>query len=118
MNRTSLDSARALHWFAAFITVLFLAQVSSAALKDADNYDIWDVRIGLPLWAAGMDGKVGIDNREAHVDEGFWDIADNLDFTAALNIEVRYCGHWLFFANAVYLKTEEDVTPGGLLSSV
>jgi hypothetical protein len=65
-----------------------------------------------------MDGEVGVRNRTANVDEDFWDIFDVLDFTAALNVEVRYCGHWLFFVNAIYIKTEEDARPGGLLSGI
>lgn len=118
MNKHSINFLHATYLSAALITALFQTQGRPAPLDEAKNYEIWDVRIGLPLWAAGIDGKVGIDNRNADVDEDFWDIADYLDFAAALNLEVRYCGHWLFFANTIYTKTGTEVTPGGLISSV
>lgn len=118
MNRNSVGFLCVVCLSTALITISFQTQVRSAPLDEASNYDMWDVRIGLPLWASGMDGEVGVRNRTANVDEDFWDIFDVLDFTAALNVEVRYCGHWLFFVNAIYIKTEEDARPGGLLSGI
>src|SRR5262245_9125065 len=66
-----------------------------AAPLDSPEQNDWDVRVGLPLWVAGLKGTVGVKGRDAHVDEDFSDIADILDFALALNIEIRK-QRWLF----------------------
>jgi hypothetical protein len=71
----------------------------------------------LPLWASGLDGTIGVRGREARIDEEFSDIADILDFAAALSIEVRR-QPWLLFVNGLYVKTTADSEPGGLLGEI
>src|SRR5262245_59969967 len=65
-----------------------LAQAAYAQ-EQAPNKDAWEFRIGYPLWAAGVKGTVGVGGREAHVNDDFWDLLDTLDFTTALNLEIR-----------------------------
>lgn len=95
--------------------MLLVTRVYPAVDRAEDATDLWDVRIGLPFWFVGIDGDVGVLNRSVGVDEGVGDIFDNLDFAMPLNTEVRYCGHWLFFANGIYTKTGFDAEPGRLL---
>jgi len=89
----------------------------SAAEADSDSQEDWDIHVGLPLWASGMKHTLGVDGREAEVDEDFSDIFDILDFAAGLNLEVRK-SRWLFFANSLYAKISTDAEPGGLLSGL
>lgn len=89
----------------------------SAAPAGTPPQDNWDIRVGLPLWVAGLKGTVGVHGRDAHIDEDFSDVADILDFAAALNLEIRK-QRWLFFVNSLYAKTSADAQPGGLLGGV
>src|SRR5262249_18433725 len=89
-----------------------LAQAAYAQ-EQAPNKDAWEFRIGLPVWAAGAKGTVGIDGREAHVNDDFWDLLDTLDFTASLNLEIRK-SRFLFFLDGLYYKTSTTGEPRGL----
>jgi len=96
-----------------------MAGVCSAATDPAaEATDLWDVQIGFPFWATGLDGEIGVRNRSVFVDEDFDDIFDTLDFALGLNTEVRYCHHWLFFANMAYIQTTVDGEPGRLAGTV
>jgi len=89
-----------------------LAQAAYAQERAADN-DAWEFRIGIPVWAAGARGTVGVDGRAAHVNDDFWDLLDTLDFTAALNLEIRK-SRFLFFLDGEYVKTSTTGEPRGL----
>src|SRR5689334_20046464 len=88
---------------------------------DADltstNSNGWDVRLGVPIWVAGVKGTVGVLGREGHIDKSFSDIADVLDFTIALNLEVRK-NRWVFLTDSLYLKTSTSGQPEGSLAGV
>jgi len=98
--------------------MILFAGVCSGADPAPGATDLWDVQIGFPFWASGLDGEIGVQNRSAHVDDDFDDIFDNLEFALGLNTEVRYCHHWLFFANVLYVKLEQNAQPGRLLSGI
>jgi hypothetical protein len=94
---------------------LMIGVCSAATDPAAEATDLWDVQIGLPLWASGLEGEIGVRNRSVHVDEDFDDIFDTVDFLVPVNLEVRYCHHWLFFANMLYVETTTDAEPGRLI---
>ena len=98
------------------LSMTLMAGVCSAADPAAEANDLWEVQIGFPFWATGLDGEIGVQNRSVHVDEDFSDIVDMLDFALGVNTEVRYCHHWLFFANMDYMKLSERAEPGDLLA--
>ncbi len=100
-----------------FILLTCALPLCAASSEEAPSAHDWDVRIGFPFWGAGLDGTVGVRDREARVDEDFTDVFDILDFFAPLNIEARR-GRGLFFANGLYVKTSTDAEPGGLLSGL
>jgi hypothetical protein len=111
MNKNSV-TVRAIYYLsAAVIAISLLPQARSAPLDEASNYNEWDVRIGVPIWGTGMDGRVGARGRTAEVDEDFWDLFDNLAWYGALDIDVRYCSHWLFFANTLNTRLKADGEP-------
>lgn len=93
------------------VQVVQVAQVQ----EQAEDTDGWHFRVGIPLWAAGTTGTIGVRNREVHIDKSFSDLADTLDFTAALNLEIRK-RRWLFFSDGLYLKTSTSGDPRGLFS--
>lgn len=74
------------------------------------NTNGWDFRIGIPIWAASAEGNIGVHNREAHVDESFSDIKDDLDCYLGLNLEIRRC-RWLLYSDNIYLKTSQEGEP-------
>ena len=99
-------------------TTLMTGVCSAATDPAAEATDLWDVQIGFPLWAASLEGEIGVRNRSANVDVDFDDIKDALDFLFPLNVEVRYCHHWLFFANTLYTETAVDAEPGEVLGAI
>jgi opacity protein-like surface antigen len=111
MKRISSDVLR-------LVTVLCLGAASAqtaCAQEPTQDKDGWDFRLGLPLWASGTTGTLGVRKHEVHVDDSFTDLLDTLDFTAALNLEVRK-HRWLFFAESLYLKISTQGEPRGLFS--
>jgi hypothetical protein len=73
------------------------------------------VSAGPAALASGTTGTIGVRNRAVHIDDSFTDLLDTLDFTAALNLEVRK-SRWLFFAEGLYLKTSTSGDARGLFS--
>jgi opacity protein-like surface antigen len=100
---------------AAIICLAAASAQTASAQEVIDDNNGWDVRIGLPLWASGLEGTIGVRNRAVHIDDSFTDILDTLDFIAALNVEVRK-SRWLFLAEGFYTKTSTSGEPRGLLS--
>src|SRR5689334_18359623 len=76
----------------------------------------WNVRVGIPFWAAGTHGTIGTSRREIHLDQSFSDTLENLDFFAALNLEIRK-NRWLFFSSGEYLKISASGEPRGLFGN-
>ena len=102
-------------YLAALICLGALSVEAAYAQEQTQDKDGWDVRVGLPLWASGATGTVGVRNRAVHIDDSFTDIFDTLDFTAALNLEVRK-SRWLFFAEGFYVKISTSGEPRGSFS--
>ncbi len=80
------------------------------------NHD-WDFRVGIPLWATGAKGTVGVRDREVHIDDSFTDLLDTLDFIAPLNLEIRK-SRFLFFSDGAYIKTSTSGEGRGLFRDV
>lgn len=79
----------------------------------------WEFYVTLPVWAAGLDGDVGVRGFDpATVDLGFESIFDHLDMIGALTVEARR-GRWGITLDGLYLKmSTAGETPGRLLTSV
>jgi hypothetical protein len=97
--------------------ILLIVLATPVWAGDANAEGDWDIHIGLPFWAFGVEHSVGVNGREAETDEDFDDFFDILDFTAGLNVEARKAG-WLLFANSQYAKVSTDAEAGGLLSGL
>lgn len=85
------------------------------AQAPAQDKDAWYFRIGIPIWASGVNGTLGVREREVHVDKSFSDVLDTLDFAAALNLEIRK-SRWLFFSDGIYEKISTSGDPRGRFS--
>jgi hypothetical protein len=99
------------------IALALLSARTAYAQEQTQDIDGWSFRIGIPLWAAGTHGTIGAQNREVHLNESFEDALEALDFTAALNVEVRRC-RWLFFLDGDYYKFSDTGEPRGLFSGI
>jgi hypothetical protein len=97
-------------------TTVFQAQPAETE-KGSRPRDAWDVHLGFPLWAVGLESEVTIGDRGAKVDKDFWDVFNVLDLIIPLNVEVRKSG-WLFFANNLYTKTSSGAEPRGALAGL
>ena len=76
---------------------------------------LWEVRIGLPGWLAGLDGDSGVKGVEAASDVKFSQILKHLThFPVALSISARY-GRWEFWVDGQYLEVGTSATLPGLL---
>jgi opacity protein-like surface antigen len=102
-------------WMAAVICLGVASAQAAYGQEQTQGQDGWDFRVGIPLWASGATGTVGVRNREVHIDDSFTDLLDTLDFTAALNLEIRK-SRWLFFSDGFYVKTSTSGDPRGLFS--
>ena len=73
-----------------------------------------ELRIGLPLWMAGLSGDFGVRGTVADVDVAFKDIIKRVDMLAAGDIYYRY-HRWEFFADGLYLRLSDDADLRGVL---
>jgi hypothetical protein len=74
----------------------------------------WRIGLELPIWAASIDGKVGVRGFTAPVHATFVDILENTDSVIGLELRpsIGY-GPWTFFVDGLYMKMAvDDVTPG------
>jgi hypothetical protein len=70
----------------------------------------WTITVAPYLWAAGINGDVGLFGREpVHVDESFSDIFKDLKFGGMAVVELHN-GTWGLFGDLVYAKTEADAS--------
>jgi hypothetical protein len=76
--------------------------------------DAWEFRLGLPLWASGLKGDVGVLGRVAAVDAGFADIVPAIDMAAALSFEARK-GRWGILTSGIYMNLSDVAAPPGPL---
>jgi len=76
---------------------------------------LWEVRIGLPGWLAGLSGDSGVKGLEASSDVKFEQILKHLThFPVALSINARY-QHWEFWVDGQYIEVGTHATLPGLL---
>jgi opacity protein-like surface antigen len=76
---------------------------------------LWEVRIGLPAWLAGLSGDSGVKGVVDHVDVGIDQLIKHLThFPVALSAEVRY-QRWELFVDGQYIEVGTPATLPGLL---
>lgn len=91
---------------------------ATVAAPEAGPSPLWEVTVRPYGWLAGLEGTTGIRGYTAETDLDFATILENLDMTAALQLEVRH-DRWLLLLDGMYLKmSAEGGTPGPLLSGV
>lgn len=78
----------------------------------------WQLTANAYGWLAGINGTLGAGGYSANADVPFSKILENLDMTAAMQLELRY-DRWMLLADGMYLRASADSeTPGRLFSSV
>jgi hypothetical protein len=76
---------------------------------------LWEVRIGLPGWLAGISGDSGVKGLEASSDVKFEQILKHLTHVPiALSVNARY-GRWEFWVDGQYIQVGAHATLPGLL---
>jgi len=76
---------------------------------------LWEVRIGLPGWLAGLSGDSGVKGIEAATDVTFGQLFKHLTHVPiALSINARY-GRWEFWVDGQYIEVGTSATLPGLL---
>ena len=76
---------------------------------------LWEVRVGLPAWLAGLSGVTGVKGVDASSDVRFEQLLKHLThFPIALSADVRY-QRWEFFADGQYIEVGTSATLPGLL---
>jgi predicted porin len=73
----------------------------------------WEFHLTPYLWAAGMDGTIGVAGRDVSVNASFSDLVDFVDTGGALRFEARK-GRWGGFADyfGVTLNDEQTIATG------
>jgi len=93
------------------------AQASAQSTSPLSNAG-WQGQFVPYLWASGIDGQVGINNRTADIDASFGNILSHLHF-AAMGMADAHLNKFVVLADAFYTDLRgEDATPGPLFSSV
>ncbi|MGZ4962866.1 MAG: hypothetical protein ACXWC8_09955 [Limisphaerales bacterium] len=92
------------------------AGVTTTMHKEGCLDDNVHMRLGVPLWAFGMEGDVGIGDRQGHVDKSFSSFFDDLDFEAPVKVELRK-SRFFFQAGMIYVKSSRDLEPRGVFAS-
>lgn len=72
------------------------------------------VRIGLPLWMAGVSGDAGVKGVVTEQDVDFTDILKRLDMTVSASLYFRY-HRWELFADGLYMKIGDTADLRGIL---
>jgi len=76
---------------------------------------LWEVRIGLPGWLAGISGDSGVKGLEASSDVKFSQLLKHLTHVpVALSINARY-KRWEFWVDGQYIEVGTHATLPGLL---
>ncbi len=81
--------------------------------------DKWQFTVAPYLWAAGINGKIGINGFVSEADVPFSKVFKSLDFAGFLAGEARK-GNWIVLGDFQYVKNSlsNDLTHGGLGASV
>ena len=76
---------------------------------------LWEVRIGLPAWLAGLSGDSGVKGVEASSDVKFTQLLKHLTHVpVALSVNARY-QRWEFWVDGQYIEVGTHATLPGLL---
>jgi opacity protein-like surface antigen len=76
---------------------------------------LWEVRIGLPAWLAGLSGDSGVKGLEASSDVKFTQLLKHLTHApVALSVNARY-RRWEFWVDGQYIEVGTHATLPGLL---
>jgi hypothetical protein len=78
------------------------SQIAFSAPSDA-----WQYEVAPYLFAAGMDGKIGIRGVTSEVDASFSDIADNLN-QGFMGLFTASKGPWTYGLEGVYMKLSDE----------
>ncbi|MCP4398835.1 MAG: hypothetical protein GY801_16245, partial [bacterium] len=83
------------------------------ALAGSPGYaqEVWKFHLVPYLWAAGLNGDVGVKGIEAPVEASFGDIWDALDMAFLLHAEANR-GKWTLMLDPTYLKLSKDANAG------
>lgn len=73
-----------------------------------------ELRIGIPLWMAGLSGDFCVRGTVADLDVAFKDILKRIDMIAAGDVYYRY-HRWEFFADGLYMRLSDDADLRGIL---
>ena len=94
-----------------FVLLVLVVVAATTSSRVESSQGEWDFAIAPYLWAAGMDGSIGIANIEQDVDVGFSDIIDNLDLAFMGHFDMRN-ERWVLVSDLVFvdLEHEEDLT--------
>lgn len=80
-----------------------------------ETLSLWEVRIGLPGWLAGISGDSGVKGLEASSDVKFEQLLKHLTHVPiALSINARY-RRWEFWVDGQYIEVGTSATLPGLL---
>lgn len=91
-------------------TILCLLAISAAMPAQAEEdapQDKWQFEISPYLFAAGLDGTVGMRGVEADVEMSFNDIWEHLDKALFGYFSAR-TGNWVFSLDAIYFSIEDE----------
>ena len=93
---------------AAIVIALVVCVTPPASARSSTG--AWQFSIAPYLWAAGMDGEVGVAELEADFDLPFSDIISDLDFALMGHFDMRN-DRWLLMSDLVYvdLGQSEDI---------
>jgi hypothetical protein len=80
-----------------------------------ETLPLWEVRIGVPGWLAGVSGESGVKGVVDRVDVSFDSLLNHLThFPVALSADVRY-QRWEFYVDGQYIEVGTSATLPGLL---
>lgn len=80
---------------------------SISEIEGSDESAGWRFEVAPYLWAAGLNGRVGVLGQTADVDVSFREILKDLDFAIMLPAELRR-GRWGIGAEVIYIKVSKD----------
>lgn len=99
-----------MNWFipARLTPILAVGAFALAAPASAESAsNAWQFEVTPNLFAAGMDGTIGVRGVTTDVDMSFSDILDSLD-SAFMGVFEARKGRWLFGVDILYTKLEDD----------
>ena len=74
----------------------------------AEYADKWEIRLSVPGWLAGIDGKAGINGKTSNIDLNFGDIVPLIDMAASFRAELRK-GRFGIYGDFLYLSMSDGV---------